>query len=230
MTIAAIIVAAGKGLRMNEDVPKQYLLLEGRPVLGHTLLVFNTCDRIDEIFVVTPAEDFDFCGKNVIGPLGFQKRIRLVSGGDRRQDSVYNGLKALDQKTDLVVIHDGVRPFVKSDELEACIDGAIQFGACILGIPASDTLKRVDEAGIINETLDRDNIWLVQTPQAFKYDVILEAHETARRDSISGTDDAFLVERLGIAVRIITGNKNNIKITTQEDLAIAQAIIEKGPG
>jgi len=230
MTVAAIIVAAGKGLRMNEDVPKQYLSLEGRPVLGHTLLVFNTCDRIDEVFVVIPAEDFDFCGKNVISPLGLQKRIKLVSGGDRRQDSVYNGLKALDQKTDLVVIHDGVRPFVKSDELEACIDGAIKFGACILGIPASDTLKRIDGAGIINGTLDRENIWLVQTPQVFKYDLILKAHEAARRDGISGTDDASLVERLGIEVRIITGNKNNIKITTQEDLAVAQAIIEKGLG
>ena len=230
MTVAAIIVAAGKGLRMNEDVPKQYLSLEGRPVLGHTLLVFNTCDRIDEVFVVIPAEDFDFCGKNVISPLGLQKRIKLVSGGDRRQDSVYNGLKALDQKTDLVVIHDGVRPFVKSDELGACIDGAIKFGACILGIPASDTLKRIDGAGIINGTLDRENIWLVQTPQVFKYDLILKAHEAARRDGISGTDDASLVERLGIEVRIITGNKNNIKITTQEDLAVAQAIIEKGLG
>jgi len=227
MTIAAIIVAAGKGLRMNKDVPKQYLALEGRPILGHTLLVFDTCNRIDEVFVVIPAEDFDFCRQNVITPLNLQKRIRLVSGGDRRQDSVYNGLKALDQKTDLVVIHDGVRPFVKSGELEACIDGAIQFGACILGIPASDTLKRVDGAGIIGETLARDNIWLVQTPQAFKYDLILKAHKAARRDGVSGTDDAFLAERLGIEVRIITGNKDNIKITTREDLAVAQALLAK---
>ena len=225
--VSAVIVAAGKGLRMDKDVPKQYLSLEGRPILGHTLLVFDTCDRIDEIFVVIPAEDFDFCGKNVISPLHLQKRIRLVSGGDRRQDSVYNGLKALNKKTDLVVIHDGVRPFVKSDELEACIDGAIKFGACILGIPASDTLKRVDAAGIIGETLTRDNIWLVQTPQAFKYDLILKAHKAARRDGVGGTDDAFLAERLGIEVRIITGNKNNIKITTREDLAVAQAIFDK---
>ena len=223
--VSAIIVAAGKGLRMNKDVPKQYLSLGDRPILGHTLLVFDTCDRIDEVFVVIPAEDFDFCGKNVIAPLGLQKRIRLVSGGDRRQDSVYNGLKALDQKTDLVVIHDGVRPFVKSDELEACIDGAVKFGACILGIPASDTLKRVDGTGLIGETLARDNIWLAQTPQVFQYDLILKAHEAARRDGVSGTDDAFLVERLGIEVRIITGNKNNIKITTREDLAVARAIL-----
>lgn len=227
MTVAAIIVAAGKGLRMNKDVPKQYLALTGRPILGHTLLVFDTCDRIDEVLVVIPAGDFDFCQKSVIAPRHLQKPISLVAGGDRRQDSVYNGLKALDQKTDLVVIHDGVRPFVKPDELEACIDGAIQFGACILGIPASDTLKRVDGAGIIDATLARENIWLVQTPQVFKYDLILKAHEAAKRDGVSGTDDAFLAERLGVEVRIITGNKNNIKITTREDLAVARAILAK---
>jgi 2-C-methyl-D-erythritol 4-phosphate cytidylyltransferase len=212
---------------MNQDVPKQYLSLEGRPILGHTLLVFDSCDRIDEVLVVIAAEDFDFCRQNVISPLHLQKRIRLVAGGDRRQDSVYNGLKALDQNADLVVIHDGVRPFVKPEELVACIDGAIQFNACILGIPASDTLKRVDQAGIISETLARDNIWLVQTPQVFKYDLILKAHEAARKDGVSGTDDAFLAERLGSQVRMITGSKNNIKITTREDLVAARAILAK---
>ncbi len=225
MTVSAIIVAAGKGLRMNEDVPKQYLPLGGHPILGHTLRVFHNCNRIDEVLVVIPTEDFDFCNQNVIAPLDFQKKTHLVSGGDRRQDSVYNGLMALNRKTDLVIIHDGVRPFVKDADLEACIDGAITSGACILGIPATDTLKRVNEAGIVAGTLDRDNLWLVQTPQAFKYDVILKAHEAARDDGVSATDDAFLVERLGLEVRIITGTKNNIKITTQEDLAIARAIV-----
>jgi len=225
MNVSAIIVAAGKGLRMKGDVRKQYLLLGGRPILSHTLLVFDACDRIDEIFVVIAAEDFDFCRKNVILPLDLQKKINLVSGGDRRQDSVCNGLEALSPKTDLVVIHDGVRPFVGPEELAACINGAQESKACILGIPASDTLKHVDESGVIKETLARDNIWQAQTPQVFQYNLILRAHETARRDEFCGTDDALLVERLGIDVKMIVGSKNNIKITTREDIAVAQAIL-----
>lgn len=223
--VSAIIVAAGKGLRMKTDVRKQYLLLEGRPILGHTLPVFDACAQIDEILLVIPEGDFDFCRKNVISPLDLKTKIRCVAGGARRQDSVYNGLDALDRKTDIVVIHDGVRPFVRPEQLGACIRGAQGSGACILAIPASDTLKRIGGSGTIEQTLDRNDIWLAQTPQAFKYDLILKAHEAARKDGFSGTDDALLIERLGIGVRIATGSKDNIKITTREDLAFARAIL-----
>ncbi len=223
--VSAVIVAAGKGLRMNHSVPKQYLLIAGRPVLGHTLLVFDASERIDEVFVVISKEDFGFCRDTLIPPLNLKKKINLVSGGTERQDSVYNGLRALSPKTDTVVIHDGVRPFVGPEELAACISGVEETGACILGIPVSDTLKHVGKTGRIEKTLARDNIWLAQTPQVFKYELILKAHETARRDGFRGTDDALLVERLGINVKIIPGSKTNIKITTPQDLALAEAIL-----
>jgi len=155
-----------------------------------------------------------------------KNRLNLVPGGEQRQNSVYNGLQAIDKKTDTVVIHDGVRPFIQPDELESCILGARKFGACILGIPAGDTIKYVGKSGFIEKTLARDSIWLAQTPQAFKYELITRAHETARRDGYTGSDDASLVERLGVGVKIINGSKNNIKITVREDLVIARAMLD----
>jgi len=223
--VSAVIVAAGKGIRMNHRVRKQYLLLADRPILGHTLLVFDACELIDEVFVVIAKEDFDFGQDNLIPPLNLKKKINLVSGGTERQDSVYNGLLALSQKTDTVVIHDGVRPFVPSEELAACITGVEETGACILGIPANDTLKHVGKTGRIEKTQTRDNIWLAQTPQVFKYELILKAHQKARRDGFIGTDDALLLERMGVDVKIIPGSKTNIKITTPQDLALAEAIL-----
>ncbi|MFH1991625.1 MAG: 2-C-methyl-D-erythritol 4-phosphate cytidylyltransferase [Pseudomonadota bacterium] len=223
--ISAVIVAAGKGARMKHTVRKQYLLLADRPVLGHTLLVFDACERIDEIVVVVPKDDLAFCKETLIDSHVFKKKIHLVIGGAERQDSVYNGLRALGRETDTVVIHDGVRPLVRPQDLAACIIGAEECGACILGVPAGDTLKRVGKSGIIAKTFARDGIWLAQTPQVFQYDLILKAHEIAREDGFSGTDDAQLVERLGIDVKIILGSKNNIKITTRQDLALAEAIL-----
>jgi 2-C-methyl-D-erythritol 4-phosphate cytidylyltransferase len=152
--------------------------------------------------------------------------LNLVAGGKQRQNSVYNGLQAIDKKTDTVVVHDGVRPFVQPDELESCIIGARKFGACILGIPAGDTIKSVGASGFIEKTLERDRIWLAQTPQAFKYELIISAHEAAWRDGYIGSDDACLVERLGVSVKIINGSKNNIKITVREDLVIARAMLD----
>ena len=227
MTVSAVIVAAGKGTRMNHDIRKQYLLLAGRPILTHTLMVFEACEQIDQIVVVIPEDDFDFCQKTVINPLNLKEKICLVRGGTRRQDSVYNGLASLDPKTEIVVIHDGVRPFVTVENLSDCILAARATGACILGIPAGDTVKRVNQYGIVEATLARDEIWLAQTPQAFAYDVILKAHATARKAGYSGTDDALLVERLGIDVKVITGSPKNIKITSPEDLILAQAILAK---
>ncbi|MBW2573381.1 MAG: 2-C-methyl-D-erythritol 4-phosphate cytidylyltransferase [Deltaproteobacteria bacterium] len=205
--VSAIIVAAGKGARMKGRMRKQYLDLSGLPVLGHSIMTFDACSLIEEIFIVVPEEEIDYCQNNIASSLDLKTRIKLISGGVQRQDSVYNGLKAIDQKTDTVVIHDGVRPFIHPEDLTACILGAKDFGACILGIPVSDTLKRVNKSGI-----------------TFRYGLIVKAHETARRDGYSGTDDASLVERLGKDVKIINGSKFNIKITTQEDLDVARAM------
>lgn len=223
---SAVIVASGKGMRMDGTVRKQYLDLAGRPILAHTLMAFNTCDLIDKILLVVPKEDFDYCQHNVLSCLQFQKEVFLVPGGFRRQNSVYNGLQALDKETDTVVIHDGVRPFIQKTHLAACIAGAKSDGACILGVPASDTLKLVHPTGHVDKTLDREAVWMAQTPQAFKYDLIIKAHDRARRHGDVGTDDALLVERLGIRVKIIHGSRHNIKITTREDLDLARALLK----
>lgn len=224
--VSAIIVAAGKGLRMKGDTRKQYLDLLGKPVLAHSIAVFDACNLIDDIIVIVPEEDIAYCQKEIISPLQLKNRVRLVSGGDQRQASVYNGLQAVDPKSLTVVIHDGVRPFVRPEELAACISGAKKYGACILGFPASDTLKQVNKSGIIEKTLPRENVWLVQTPQAFQYGLIMEAHETARRHAYTGTDDASLVEKMGKDIKIINGSRHNIKITTREDLILVRAVFD----
>lgn len=224
--IPAIIVAAGKGIRMNDKLRKQYILLAGRPILAYSVLAFDACDLIDCIILVVPKKDIDYCWKDIVAPLNLCKKINLVSGGEKRQDSVYNGLMAVDKNAaEIVVIHDGVRPFVSHEQIAACITGAKEYGACILAIHADDTLKQVDRSGFICNTLERDDILLAQTPQAFQYDLIIKAHENARREGFTGTDDASLVERLGENIKIIYGSKQNIKITNREDLVFATALI-----
>jgi 2-C-methyl-D-erythritol 4-phosphate cytidylyltransferase len=227
--VSAIIVAAGKGIRMKDPTRKQYLDLAGRPILAYSIMLFDTCELIDKIFLVVPREDIEYCRKKIVPLMELKNRLNLVPGGEQRQNSVYNGLQAIDKKTDTVVIHDGVRPFTQPDELESCILGARKFGSCILGIPAGDTVKCVGKSDFIEKTLARDSIWLAQTPQAFKYELIIRAHEIARRDGYIGSDDASLVERLGKDVRIIKGSKNNIKITVREDLVIARAMLDAIP-
>ena len=224
--VSAIIVAAGKGIRMNDPTRKQYLDLAGRPILAHSVMVFDSCELIDKISLVVPKEDIEYCRKKIVPLLEITNGIELVPGGEQRQNSVYNGLQAIDKKTDTVVIHDGVRPFIQSHEVESCIVGARKFGACILGIPAGDTVKCVGESGFIEKTLSREIIWLAQTPQAFKYELIISAHDVARRDGYTGSDDASLVEHLGKKVRIIKGSKKNIKITVREDLVTARAMVD----
>jgi len=226
--VSAIIVAAGKGIRMKGTMRKQYLDLSGRPVLAHSIMAFDSCSQVAEIFLVVPKEDIEYCQNKILSLLDLKNQINLVHGGAKRQDSVYNGLQSIDKDTETVVIHDGVRPLIHPEELKECILGSKKYGACILGTPASDTLKRVDKSGIIEATLPRENIWLAQTPQAFQYDLILKAHETARRDGYVGTDDASLVERLGADVKIINGSRFNIKITQKEDLAVAKAVFDAG--
>jgi 2-C-methyl-D-erythritol 4-phosphate cytidylyltransferase len=226
--VSAIIVAAGQGRRMAGDQRKQYLALAGLPILTRTLMVFDRCDTIDEIILVVPEGDIGFCRETILKPEGLSRKIDLVPGGERRQDSVFNGLLAVNPDCRIIVIHDGVRPFVQNDHITACIAGARQFGACITGVPACETLKQVDTSDHIIRTLKRDDVWLAQTPQAFRYDLIRKAHDRARIENFSATDDASLVERLGGTVKIITGSRNNIKITVKEDLEIAGWIFRNG--
>jgi 2-C-methyl-D-erythritol 4-phosphate cytidylyltransferase len=226
--VYAVIVAAGKGVRMNCEIRKQYLELEGVPLLCITLGAFDKCRLIDEIILVVPPEDIGFCMEKIISPASFQKKITPVEGGLTRQRSVLNGLKAVREKKSIVVIHDGVRPFVSASAIEECIREAALNGACILGIPASDTLKLADGSGNIRKTLERESVWLAQTPQAFDYELIKKAHETAEKEGFCGTDDASLVEMIGERVKIVKGSINNIKITTPEDFKTAKAMFRAG--
>ncbi len=225
--INAIIAAAGKGERIKADRPKQYLLISGLSILGHTLIAFDRARLFDNIFLVVPGGDFDFCREKIIPPLNLKKYPRLVAGGNRRQDSVWRGILAADDPGGIVLVHDGARPFIGKEDILKCIRGAETRGACVLGRPCSDTAKRVNRGGVIEKTVDRDGLWLAQTPQAFKYDLIKRAFEKAARESFSATDEAGLVERMGIGVKMEKGPEKNIKITTREDLLIARAIFEQ---
>ncbi|CAN2050287.1 2-C-methyl-D-erythritol 4-phosphate cytidylyltransferase [Candidatus Magnetomoraceae bacterium gMMP-1] len=225
MTIA-VIVAAGSGLRMKMKLPKQYIEMDGRPILWHTLKVFGKCPEIEKIFLVVPEKDHDYCFNKIVNLLKLSQDIQIVSGGKTRQDSVYNGLKAIKNHNDLVIIHDGVRPFVNEKQISACIHSAQKHGAAILARPAYDTLKRLDESKNIVQTIERKEIWLAQTPQTFQYDLILKAYKMAYKEGVKATDDAMLVERIGYPVKVIEGSQYNIKITTPEDLKIASALLK----
>jgi 2-C-methyl-D-erythritol 4-phosphate cytidylyltransferase len=224
--VHAIIVAAGKGIRMSDAVRKQYIALDGIPMLTRTLGVFNRSDLIDRIIVAVPKDDIDFCRSEIIPDANMQKEVSLVIGGAQRQDSVYNSLKTIETNDGIVLIHDGVRPFVKPEHLVACINGAQEQGACILGIPAFDTVKHVNAKNEIMQTRKRGTLWLAQTPQAFQLKLIKKAHWAAKQEGFKGTDDASLVERLGEVVKIMPGSRSNIKITNREDLKLAQALLQ----
>jgi 2-C-methyl-D-erythritol 4-phosphate cytidylyltransferase len=222
---SAIIVGAGKGLRMNSATPKQFLELKNLPVIAYSLKAFAACGEIADIHLVVSQKEAQFCRQALLPLLDLAKPINLVAGGKRRQDSVYNGLLAMEGHAGVVAIHDGVRPFVTPSQIAACIAQAEASGACMLGMPVGDTLKRVGPSGIIEKTILRDNLWQAQTPQAFQYPLIRSAHDKAAQEGFAGTDDASLVERYGGEVMIIKGSAGNLKITHPEDLAIAEALL-----
>lgn len=222
----AVVVAAGSGRRMGGDIPKQFMELDAKPILVHTLFRFDSTEIIDDITVVIADNYIDYVQRQILDIYKFNKPITLVSGADERQASVYNGLRALPTDTDIVVIHDGVRPFITEELIEESISMARHCGAAVVGVPLKDTIKKVSKDGHIKKTVDRGDLWAVQTPQTFRYDIILDAHRQALEDGFTGTDDAILVERLGIGVNMIQGSYDNIKITTREDMYIAKALLK----
>jgi len=226
--VSAIIVAAGKGVRMNADTRKQYLHLDGVPIVIRTLRAVSDCPAIDVIYLAVPPSDVAHCRDLLQGCPEIQTDCRVIAGGETRQTSVYHGLLAMEKEvspSDLVVIHDGVRPLVTRKQIEACVASAEITGACILAVPAQDTLKQVESAsGRIAATLTRQDVWLAQTPQVFRYTLIRDAHERALKDGFAGTDDAILVERISHPVHVVPGSRTNLKITTPEDLALAEAL------
>ncbi len=224
LSISAVIVAAGKGRRMNSEINKMYMEIYRKPVLARTVQVFQDCDFINEIILVVGSHEIVYCKQNIVDFYEFDKVKTLVCGGEERQNSVYNGICEADKNCDIILIHDGARPFVKEDNIIDSINAACEYGAASVAVPVKDTIKIADMEGFAAETLDRSRLWSIQTPQAFKYRLICEAHAKAGDDGFIGTDDAVLVERLGYRLKLVMGSYDNIKITTKEDLALARAL------
>jgi 2-C-methyl-D-erythritol 4-phosphate cytidylyltransferase len=225
--VSAIIVAAGSGKRMGSRTKKQFLLLDGKEVLAHTVDQFEHHAKIQEIVLVTGADNLEDV-KAMVKTYGWKKVTSIIAGGKERQDSVKCGLKALSEKTDIVLIHDGVRPFVKQDMIERSIDGAQKYGGCVLGVAAKDTIKICAENGMVLETPRRSTLWHIQTPQAFRKELIVGAYDKAKSEGFLGTDDASVAEFAGVKIKVIPGNYQNIKITTKEDLWVATCFLEEG--
>lgn len=228
MRTDALIAAAGKGRRMGGKVKKQFISLAGMPLLLYTLKAFEEFEGIEHIHLVLDGGDFEYCRREIIQKYGIKKVIQLVPGGDRRQDSVWNGLKAMEGHCDTVIVHDGVRPFVSAGIFTRLLEAMEDVQAVVTAIPAQDTIKRVDGSGNVLDTLQRNTLFHIQTPQGFRYDVITEAYKRAIEEGIWGTDDAYFVERMGIQVKVIEGSSFNIKITTPEDIALAHCILKAG--
>lgn len=228
MRAVALIPAAGMGKRMGAGMNKQYLLLDGRPILAHTLAVFQEASFVDDIYVVIPQAEIAFCREQVVEKYGFAKVRDVIAGGSERQYSVLNGIRALSgyREDDVVIIHDGVRPFIPTKILKHSIEVASQYDGALVAVPAKDTVKTV-EAGVVTGTPPRENIWLAQTPQSFRHGIISAAHEIAAAEGFLGTDDASLVERMGRQVHVVMGDYRNIKITTPEDMLLAETFLKK---
>jgi 2-C-methyl-D-erythritol 4-phosphate cytidylyltransferase len=229
--VSAIVLAAGRGTRMG-CIKKLYLNLAGRPILAYTLMVFQQCPLVDQIVVVAAEDDEQNCIRDVIIPYGIDKADQVVTGGETRQESVFNALQRLEAIASyphLVVIHDGARLFLTEDMIENTLKSASKWGAATVAVPVKDTIKEADDESFVVKTLNRQRLWAIQTPQAFKYDSILQAHLYARENNIQATDDASLIEQFAThRVKLVMGAYENIKLTTPGDLAVARAILESG--
>jgi 2-C-methyl-D-erythritol 4-phosphate cytidylyltransferase len=225
MKTVAIIVAGGLGKRIEGDLPKQFLNLGGKPILAHSIDKFQRCDLVDEIILVVPEDHLGYCSQAIVEEYSFDKIRKIVCGGKERQDSVYQGLKSCSNATSCVVIHDGVRPLISVEKITKSIELCRDKKAVILAVPAKDTIKRVVDCSVVT-TLDRTKLWLVQTPQVFEYRLIRDAYEKAVQEDFIGTDDSVLVERLGCDVTVLEGEYTNIKITTREDLILAEKLLD----
>lgn len=222
LSVVAIVPAAGSGSRMGGSSPKQFLRLGGVPVLVRTLRILGGSRVVRGIVLVAPPAAVERT-RRLLARHRVPRVLAVVPGGAERQESVWLGLQAVPPAADLVVVHDGVRPFITGTLVRAVVEAARRFGAASCGLPVRDTVKRVRE-GFVEATVDRGGLWLIQTPQAFRRTLLWEAHEKARRDGFLGTDDAVLVERLGVPVRMIAGLQENLKITTPDDLARARVL------
>ena len=224
--ITAIVLAAGQGRRMNSSIQKQFMLIKGYPVLYYSLKAFEeSC--VDDIILVTGASEIAYCKEEIVEKYGFKKVSNVVAGGKERYDSVYNGLAAAE--CDYVLIHDGARPLVSVDIINRTVEAVKEYQSCTVGMPVKDTIKMVDSEKYALDTPDRSSLWQIQTPQAFKYTIIKEAHELMHKGACNGkniTDDTMLVEEcLHCKTKLVEGSYSNIKVTTPEDICVAEALL-----
>jgi len=222
--LTALVAAAGQGRRLGLGYNKAFLHLKGRPLLSYSLEVLERSPLVQAVVVVTTPEDVGKCW-DIIGRQ-YAKRVQVVEGGEERQDSVNEGLKALPAETEFVAVHDAARPLLTEELLAAVVEAAMEVGAAIAAVPVQDTIKRSGADGLIERTVDREGLWAAQTPQVFRRDWLEEAHVRARREGWRATDDASLVERCGYPVKIVAGDYSNIKITTPVDIVLATALLE----
>ncbi len=228
MRVYSIVVAAGDGKRMGGKVKKPYLELAGHPLLFYALRNISSSPLITGTVLVAGNGLVDYCQQEIVEAYGFNRVLSVVEGGSQRQDSVYHGLKALPEDAEMVVIHDGVRPFVSGKIIEDTIAAAIEYEAVITGVRVKDTIKTVDESQRVMQTINRDGLWAVQTPQVFKAKLLRDCYDKAMDKGFYGTDDASIVEWAGFTVRIVEGEYENIKITTPFDMMMAEVMMEKG--
>ncbi len=225
--VGAVIPAAGQGQRMGRPGPKPFLLLNGLPILAHTLKVFESATFIDDICVVVPKGMEGTCRAEIVIPCGLKKVMQIIAGGETRQESVYEGLLKFPAETDKIVIHDGVRPLLPLDLLQAAVEGCREDRGVVAVLPVTDTLKAVGGGRRIVSTVNRADLYIAQTPQVFPLAALMEAHRMALREGFHGTDDSMLMERAGFPVEVIWGDPDNIKITTARDLERAEVLLER---
>lgn len=227
MAAAGIVLAGGKGSRMQSDVPKQYMELLGKPLLYYSLKAFEDSDA-EQVVLVTAEGDEEYCRKELVERFGFTKVVAIVAGGAERYASVWNGLKCLkEQEPDYVLIHDGARPLVTAELINRLITETEQYNACVAGMPVKDTIQMTDEQGTITLTPKRDSLWTAQTPQSFEFSLAYDAYEQLMRESeINVTDDAMVVGLYhDVPIQMVRGSYTNIKVTTPEDLVLAEAFL-----
>lgn len=223
--IAAVIVAGGSGSRMGTKVKKQYLKLKGKEILAHTVERFSTIAQIEEIIVVTSEEDIDYVTMLLRDKYKIKKIKAVVAGGKERQDSCWNGIRSVSKKIDYIMVHDAARPLISETVIEASIEKVKEVKACIVAVPVKDTIKQADQDGKIINTPNRESLWAVQTPQTFEKELLMNAYKEAYIKKVKATDDSMIVEAFGEVVHIVKGEYTNIKITTPEDLLLAERLI-----
>lgn len=224
--IAAVIVAGGSGKRMGTAIKKQFIKLRDKEVLAYTIEAFNKLEEISEIIVVTGEEDIEKVEKEIIQAYRLNKVSKVVAGGKERQDSVHNGLMAVADEMEYVMIHDGARPFISEEVLRRAIDKTIECKATIVAVPVKDTIKMINpETQIVETTPSREMLWSVQTPQSFDKELLKAAYKEANEKGLQVTDDSMIVEAYGKQVAVVLGEYTNIKITTPEDLVVGESIL-----